>query len=48
MKLLERPQAVPMYDGVYLSLKLSKDDAEAVQSLAESIGEIDPGKDYEI
>lgn len=48
MKLLERPQAVPMYDGVYLSLKLSQGDAEAAQDLIEGVGEVDPGKDYEI
>ena len=48
MKLLEKPQAVPMYDGVYLSLKIHKSDVNAVLGLVEGLGDIDPDKDYDV
>lgn len=48
MKLLERPQAVPMYDGVYLSLKIHKSDVNAVLRLVEGLGDIDPEKEYDV
>lgn len=48
MKLLEKPQTVLTHEGVYLSLKLSKNDVQGVQSLIDGLGEIDPTKDYDI
>lgn len=48
MKLLERPQAVPMYDGVYLSLKIHKSDVNAVLGLVEGLGDINPEKEYDV
>ena len=48
MKLLEKPQAVPMYDGVYLSLKLHKNDVADVLRLVDSLGDIDPEKEYDV
>lgn len=48
MKLLEKPQTVLTHEGVYLSLKLSKNDVQGVQSLVEGLGEIDPTKEYDI